>query len=50
MSNLPTVVAELPDNVRGRSQYISKMVAAAAVGLFDAALNYMWNELINSMS
>ena len=49
MSNLPTLLTRLPDNTRGRSQYISKMVAAAAVGLFDAALNYMWNELISEL-
>lgn len=49
MCNLPSVVAQIPGDIRGRSQYISKMVAAAAVGLFDAALNYMWNELISEL-
>ena len=49
VNNLPTVVNELPDEVLKRSQYISKMAAATSVGLFDAALNYIWNELINEL-
>ncbi|WP_426602712.1 hypothetical protein [Streptomyces sp. WG7] len=31
---------------RGRSVYVSKMITAAAAGLFDAALNYLWNETV----
>lgn len=49
MSNLQPVVEKLPKDIRKRSQYISKMVAAAAVGLFDAALNYLWNELVDEL-
>lgn len=49
VSNLRSVIAELPSSARNRSYYISKMVAAATVGLFDAAINYMWDELIGEL-
>lgn len=49
ITNLPAVVTQLPDNVRVRSRYISKMVAASSVGLFDAALNYLWDELVSEL-
>lgn len=44
LSSLATAMRSLPEAERGRSLYISKMVLAGAVGLFDAALNYMWDE------
>jgi hypothetical protein len=41
---------ELLDDVqRARSTYIAKMILAASVGLFDAALNYLWDETINEL-
>lgn len=46
---MPAVVAKLPAEVRNRSRYISKMVAASSVGLFDAALNYLWDELVSEL-
>lgn len=49
VNNLRSVIAELPSSARNRSYYISKMVAAATVGLFDAAINYMWDELIGEL-
>ena len=49
INNLPAVVAKLPAEVRNRSRYISKMVAASSVGLFDAALNYLWDELVSEL-
>lgn len=49
LSNMGGVLANLDDEVLGRSYYISKMIAAAAVGLFDAALNYLWDELVNEL-
>ena len=33
----------------GQSHYIAKFVAAVASWLFDAALNYLWNETINDL-
>lgn len=49
VQNIGGVLAPLPPEVRGRSFYISKMIAAATVGLFDAALNYLWDELVNEL-
>lgn len=49
LKNVPDVLDALPDDTLGRSHYISKMIAAATVGLFDAALNYLWDELVNEL-
>ncbi|MPZ64535.1 MAG: hypothetical protein GEU83_03120 [Pseudonocardiaceae bacterium] len=49
LNNLPGVLAGLDSDTLGRSHYISKMIAAAAVGLFDAALNYLWDELVGEL-
>lgn len=49
LSNVGGVLSNLESEVLGRSFYISKMIAAAAVGLFDAALNYLWDELVNEL-
>jgi hypothetical protein len=46
LSNLNTVVSRIPISERGGSIYLSKYVVAAAAGLFDAALNYLWDETI----
>ena len=47
--NIEDVIAKLSDEQRQRSIYISKFVAAVASGLFDAALNYMWDETITEL-
>lgn len=49
VKNVPDVLDELRPEILGRSHYISKMVAAATVGLFDAALNYLWDELVSEL-
>ncbi|MDQ1747608.1 MAG: hypothetical protein QOD07_1871 [Frankiaceae bacterium] len=49
LGNLDGVLDRLDNDQRGRSFYISKMIAAAAVGLFDAALNYLWNETVGEL-
>jgi hypothetical protein len=49
VGNVGNVLAELDPAVRAESHYISKMVAAATVGLFDAALNYLWDELVSAL-
>lgn len=49
VTNVGTVLTELDPAVRSESHYVSKMVAAATVGLFDAALNYLWDELVSSL-
>lgn len=46
---LPGVLDKLEPKVLNRSFYVSKMIAAATVGLFDAALNYLWDELVSEL-
>ena len=47
--NIPTVLESLTDEQKSAAAYISKFVAACAVGLFDAALNYLWNETVRNL-
>lgn len=42
-------LALLPEENRNRSAYLSKFLAAVASGLFDAALNYLWDETVNEL-
>lgn len=44
--NLPDVVAYLTPLQCHGAMYISKFVAACGAGLFDAALNFLWDETI----
>ena len=44
--NYPNIVALLTDEQRSQSLYLSKLLAAVGAGLFDAALNYLWDETI----
>ena len=44
--NLSDVLNKIPLQDRQQSTYISKFIASTASGLFDAALNYLWNETI----
>lgn len=50
VSNVSGVLAPLAPAIRDRSHYISKMIAAATVGLFDAALNYLWTNSSTSFA
>lgn len=45
-ANLPSFVQSLDPKVRQEARYLSKFVAGAAIGLFDASLNYIWNEVV----
>ena len=47
--NLPSVIDHLGEIPPDSSLYISKFVAAVGAGLFDAALNYLWDETIASL-
>ncbi|WP_186644167.1 hypothetical protein [Fluviispira vulneris] len=44
--NANEVLSNLKEDIIHESNYISKFFAAVAAGLFDAALNYLWNETI----
>lgn len=45
-NNLPAFIESLPLEVKRDARYLSKFVAGAAIGLFDASLNYVWNEVV----
>ncbi len=45
-SNLPAFLNTLSPEEKRDARYLSKFVGATAIGLFDAALNYIWNEVV----
>jgi hypothetical protein len=45
-SNLPFFLSTLSIESKRDARYLSKFVGATAIGLFDAALNYVWNEVV----
>ena len=46
LNNVGRVVSRIPNKDRLTAAYLSKYVTAVATGLFDAALNYLWDETI----
>jgi hypothetical protein len=42
----PFALTDLTPEKLSQSSYISKMIIAGSVGLFDAALNYLWDETV----
>ncbi|PIC59088.1 hypothetical protein CSV80_00770 [Sporosarcina sp. P12(2017)] len=46
IQNIPHAIQRLVDDQRMEAMYISKFIAACGAGLFDAALNFLWNEII----
>lgn len=48
-NNISNVLGKIPDNVLPNAVYISKFLSAVSAGLFDAALNYLWNETISQL-
>ena len=49
MRNVPEIILRVTDEQKAAGMYISKFVAACAAGLFDAALNYLWNETVRNL-
>ena len=49
LNNLNNVVEQIPKDIRNKSLYLSKFISATISGLFDAALNYIWNETISNL-
>ena len=47
--NLEQALKRLSSKKLSQSLYISKFVAAVCAGLFDAALNYLWDETVNQL-
>ncbi len=46
LRNFADAIDALDDERRARSMYLSKFMVAVGAGLFDAALNYLWDETI----
>ena len=46
LQSLQKTLEVLPYNEREKAYYLSKFSVAVAVGLFDAALNFLWDETI----
>ncbi len=46
INNLPEVITLVDANHRNTSIYLSKFIAACGAGLFDAALNFIWDETV----
>lgn len=44
--NLSSVLTQISTNEKTQSLYLSKFIASTASGLFDASLNYLWDETI----
>ena len=49
INNIPDIVGNIDAKILEQSFYISKFIAASGAGLFDAALNYIWDETITSL-
>jgi hypothetical protein len=49
LKNVGDALDNLEDQQRARASYIAKMIIAGSVGLFDAALNYLWDETISEL-
>ena len=47
--NLPSVIEQLALDKKNESVYLSKFVAAVGAGLFDAALNFVWDETVKAL-
>ncbi len=45
-TNFEGAISNLDPSDRGRALYLSKFLAAVGAGLFDAALNYLWDETV----
>ena len=46
LNNLNEFIGTLSLDEKEDARYLSKFVGATAIGLFDAALNYVWNEVV----
>lgn len=49
INNLPEVINLVDSRQRSSSIYLSKFIAACGAGLFDAALNFIWDETVLSL-
>ncbi len=47
--NIHEIIPDLSDRQKKSAYYLSKFISASIMGLFDAALNYLWDETIQSL-
>jgi hypothetical protein len=45
-ANLPSYIKDMPADAKHDARYLSKFVVGAGLGLFDYALNSVWNEVV----
>jgi hypothetical protein len=46
LGNAQSLLSKMPEESRATAVYVSKFFAAVGAGLFDAALNYIWDETV----
>ena len=46
MAALPSFLNKMSTEEKRDATYLSKFIAGAAIGLFDASLNFVWNEVV----
>jgi hypothetical protein len=46
MNALPRFMAKIQPEQKRDAVYLSKFIAGAAIGLFDASLNFVWDEVV----
>ena len=49
MKMLPQLMNSIPESQKRDATYLSRFVAGAVIGLFDASLNYVWNAVVISL-
>ncbi|MDD3704482.1 MAG: hypothetical protein PHC45_00210 [Clostridiaceae bacterium] len=49
INNLPSIIDRVQPEFKENAVYISKFIAACGIGLFDAALNMLWNETVANL-
>ena len=49
LNSLESALSLLPFEEREKAYYLTKFTVAIAVGLFDSALNFLWNETIKAL-
>ena len=49
VNNIPNVIKKMDKELIKESYYLSKFFVAISTGLFDAALNYLWDETIKQL-
>src|SRR5579872_5894470 len=49
ITNIPDAISAISASSRGNANYLSKFIAAVGAGLFDAALNFLWDETISNL-